>query len=220
MTESWQLFTMINPFSNPISNTIEIIGITLTLASTRVVMIFFICFESHEQFFSYLATVTIAGDRAANLDICLALTAFSSEGSFTCHTYCDMGPLFLRSYPKDPWFYLLNAVLLAKKQSLPILNVLGLTRPARAGLELTTYRLLSENTTTRLRQPVSSDEVPKKRKHSWSHPSWILYLDEITEVIGCENQCLMNNLSTEIVHDPLTCCNCKSDGEQWGSRSE
>jgi hypothetical protein len=39
----------------------------------------FICFESHEQFFSYLATVTIAGDRAANLDLCLALTAFSSE---------------------------------------------------------------------------------------------------------------------------------------------
>ena len=49
-----------------------------------------------------MATVTIAGDRAVNLDICLALTAFSDEGSFTCHTYCDMGPLFLRSYPKDP----------------------------------------------------------------------------------------------------------------------
>jgi hypothetical protein len=27
----------------------------------------FICFVSHKQFFSYLATVTIAGDRAANL---------------------------------------------------------------------------------------------------------------------------------------------------------
>jgi hypothetical protein len=62
----------------------------------------FVCFESHEQFFSYLATVTIAGDRAANLDLCLALTAFSSEGSFTCHTYCDTGPPFLRSYLKDP----------------------------------------------------------------------------------------------------------------------
>jgi hypothetical protein len=31
----------------------------------------FIRFESHEQFFSYLATVTIAGDKAANLDLCL-----------------------------------------------------------------------------------------------------------------------------------------------------
>jgi hypothetical protein len=32
--------------------------------------IVFVCFESHEQFFSYLAsaTVTIAGDRIANLD--------------------------------------------------------------------------------------------------------------------------------------------------------
>ena len=84
----------------------------------------FICFESNEQFFHYLATVTITGDGAANLDLCLALTAFNSEDSFTCHTYCDTLPPFLRSYPKDPWFYLLNAVLLAKKQSLPILNVL------------------------------------------------------------------------------------------------
>jgi hypothetical protein len=42
----------------------------------------FVClfyFESHEQFFSYLATVNITGDRAANLDLCLALTGFSSE---------------------------------------------------------------------------------------------------------------------------------------------
>jgi hypothetical protein len=61
-------------------------------------------FESHEQFFSYLATITITGDKAAKLDVCLALTAFSSEGSFTCHTYCDAGPPFLRSYPKDSWF--------------------------------------------------------------------------------------------------------------------
>jgi hypothetical protein len=38
----------------------------------------FVCLESHEQFFSYLATVTIAGDRDAKLDLCLALTAFSS----------------------------------------------------------------------------------------------------------------------------------------------
>jgi hypothetical protein len=52
----------------------------------------FVClfsFESHEQFLSYLATVTISGDRAANFDLCLALTAFRSDGSFTCHTYCD-----------------------------------------------------------------------------------------------------------------------------------
>jgi hypothetical protein len=62
----------------------------------------FVCFESHEQYLSYLATVTITGGRAPNLDQCLALTAFSSEGSFTCHAYCETGPPFLRPYPKDP----------------------------------------------------------------------------------------------------------------------
>jgi hypothetical protein len=29
-----------------------------------------VCFELHEQFFSYLAAVIITGDRAANLDLC------------------------------------------------------------------------------------------------------------------------------------------------------
>jgi hypothetical protein len=62
----------------------------------------FVCFEPHEQFVSYLVAVTITDDRGANLDLCLTLTAFSSEGSFTCHTYCDTGPPFLRSYSKDP----------------------------------------------------------------------------------------------------------------------
>jgi hypothetical protein len=119
-----------------------------------VLFVCLICFKLHEQFFSYLATVTITGDRAANFDLCLALTTFRREGSFTCHTYCDTGPPFLRSYPKDPWFSLLNAVHLAKEQSLPILNVLGLTRPAREGLELATFWMLSESTTTRLPQPL------------------------------------------------------------------
>jgi hypothetical protein len=63
---------------------------------------FFVClfvrFQLHEQFFSNLATVTITDDREANLDFCLALTAFRSEGSLTCHTCCDTGPPFLRSY--------------------------------------------------------------------------------------------------------------------------
>jgi hypothetical protein len=43
-----------------------------------------------EQFFRSLVVVTIAGDRAANLDLFLALAAFSSESSFMCHTSCDM----------------------------------------------------------------------------------------------------------------------------------
>jgi hypothetical protein len=87
----------------------------------------------------------------------LVLMAFSSEGSFTCHTYCDMGPPFLRSYPEDQWFYLVNAVLLAKEQSLQISNVLDLKRPAQTG-ELTTCHLLSESTTTRLRQPAGTTD--------------------------------------------------------------
>jgi hypothetical protein len=52
-------------------------------------------------FFCYLATVTITGDRAANLDLCLALMAFSSEGSFLCHTYCHKGPQYIQSHPKN-----------------------------------------------------------------------------------------------------------------------
>jgi hypothetical protein len=32
----------------------------------------------------------------------LALTAFSSEGSFTCYTCWDTGHRFIRSHPKDP----------------------------------------------------------------------------------------------------------------------
>ena len=99
-----------------------------------------------------ITAVTITGDRAPNLDLYLALTAFSSEGSFTCLTYCDMGPSCSRSYPKDPSISLLNALLLAKEQSLPILNVMGFMRPSRAGLKLMTSRMLSESTTTRLTQ--------------------------------------------------------------------
>jgi hypothetical protein len=45
----------------------------------------FVCFEPHEHLFSYLAAVTIAGDRAENLDLCLALTAFSSEVLYVPH---------------------------------------------------------------------------------------------------------------------------------------
>jgi hypothetical protein len=68
--------------------------------------------------FIYLAAVT--GDRAADLEVhvCLALIAFSSECYYTCHSCCDTGPPFSRSYPKDT----LYATLLAKDQSLPILT--------------------------------------------------------------------------------------------------
>jgi hypothetical protein len=43
----------------------------------------FVCFVfSHvSNFFSYPTAVTITGDRAAYLDLCFELKAFSSEGS-------------------------------------------------------------------------------------------------------------------------------------------
>jgi hypothetical protein len=41
----------------------------------------FVCLQPPEQLFSYLAAFTITCDRAANLDLYLALKAFSSEGS-------------------------------------------------------------------------------------------------------------------------------------------
>jgi hypothetical protein len=56
----------------------------------------FVCLEPHEQFFSYLAAVTIADDRAY---LCVALTAFSRGFFYVLHL-CDTGPPFLRSYPK------------------------------------------------------------------------------------------------------------------------
>jgi hypothetical protein len=46
------------------------------LTKQKHMVCLFVCFESHEQFFSYLATVTITDDRAPNLGQCLALTAF------------------------------------------------------------------------------------------------------------------------------------------------
>jgi hypothetical protein len=63
---------------------------------------FDVSFEPHEQFFSFLATITIADDKVANLDLCLALTAFGSEGFLTCHTYCDTGPPFFNVISERP----------------------------------------------------------------------------------------------------------------------
>jgi hypothetical protein len=53
------------------------------------------------NFFRYLTAVTITGVRAANVDLWVALMVFSSEGSFSCHTYCNTGPRFIRFYPNN-----------------------------------------------------------------------------------------------------------------------
>jgi hypothetical protein len=39
----------------------------------HVLFVYLLVFESHKQFLSYLATVTITSYRAANLDLCLLL---------------------------------------------------------------------------------------------------------------------------------------------------
>ena len=80
---------------------------------------YFIClFIVPLRIFHSYWDVTIGGD-GLQIDLCLALMAFSSmafssEGSFACHTCCNTGPQFLRSYTKDPWFSFLNTELLAK----------------------------------------------------------------------------------------------------------
>jgi hypothetical protein len=62
---------------------------TLTASSQNAIQVYMYCFclfdyfELHEQVLSYLAAATITDDRASNSDLCLALTAFSCEGSFT-----------------------------------------------------------------------------------------------------------------------------------------
>jgi hypothetical protein len=56
-----------------------------------VVMDAFVCLYLPEQFFSYLVAVTITGGRAAKLDLCLTLMAFSSEGSFSCQHLLRQG---------------------------------------------------------------------------------------------------------------------------------
>jgi ACR3 family arsenite efflux pump ArsB len=54
-----------------------------------------IVYSSLSKFFSYLVAVTITGDSlAASFDLWLALLAFSSDSSFTCHICCNTGTLF------------------------------------------------------------------------------------------------------------------------------
>jgi hypothetical protein len=97
-------------------------------------------------FSRYLAAVTITGDRSANLDLCLALTAWFFQK-----------PHLLRNETSD--FKVKSerpAILMSKYRALgdgaiaTFSNVLGLTWLARAGLALVTSRMLSEIATTRL----------------------------------------------------------------------
>jgi hypothetical protein len=51
----------------------------------------FVVYSRLSNFFSYPAVFTITGDRVTNLHLCLALAAFSSEGSFSCQHLLRLG---------------------------------------------------------------------------------------------------------------------------------
>jgi hypothetical protein len=92
--------------------------------------------------------------KAANLELCLAFTAFSSEGSPKCHTYCNTS-LDIKVISGRPVILTSECHALDEGAITTYYNILGMTRLARVGLEHTTSWMLSESTTTRLPQPVS-----------------------------------------------------------------
>ena len=65
----------------------------------------FVClgFSSHSRdiFHSY-GDVTITGEGLQILTYALHLWTLSSEGSLTCHTYCDPGHPFIMVISEDP----------------------------------------------------------------------------------------------------------------------
>jgi hypothetical protein len=63
-------------------------------------LVWFVCFFVL-QFFSYLAVVTITGDRAANFSLCSALRAFEQGGIFIVPHLLRHGTSVYRSHPKD-----------------------------------------------------------------------------------------------------------------------
>jgi hypothetical protein len=90
-------------YSNPDPHGADFMNVNISLYYLYkcCIVCLFVCIDLSEQVFSYPAAVTITGDRTANSNLCFALMAFSSEGSFSCYTYCDAGPWFIRSNAKD-----------------------------------------------------------------------------------------------------------------------
>jgi hypothetical protein len=62
----------------------------MAFISFYIIYLFVCCFESHEKFFSYLATVTITGDRA---DICMNKISISCVKSVSGHSKFDTNEL-------------------------------------------------------------------------------------------------------------------------------
>jgi hypothetical protein len=59
------------------------------------------CFTSRSRILSLIWRRHYCRWRLQNLGLCSALKAFKQGGSLSCHTYCDTGPRFFRSHPKD-----------------------------------------------------------------------------------------------------------------------
>ena len=69
-------------------------------------MFLFVCFfSSHLKCFHPFGDVTITDKMLLILTYMYAQHSWplSSEGSWTCHTYCDMGQPFIMAISEDPW---------------------------------------------------------------------------------------------------------------------
>ena len=86
------------------------------------VWIIFVCLEFFVplEYFSLIWSRHHYRWRAAHFDLCSALV--SCEGSLACHTYCDMGNLFITFISEDPWHSHLMSSVLAVERSLPVLT--------------------------------------------------------------------------------------------------
>jgi hypothetical protein len=58
-------------------------------------------FTSRSRIFHLYGNVTTAGEGLQNLGLSRRSGPLSRERSLSCHTYCDTGPRFFRSHPKD-----------------------------------------------------------------------------------------------------------------------
>jgi hypothetical protein len=128
----------------------------------RFVCLFVLSFELDDQFYSYLVAITIASDRAANLN---PLNYSFQQWGF-----------FLRATPTATWNFRFKVIserpviltsecrALGEEIITAYFNVLGLRQPARTGLELTKFRMLSESTITRLQQPMKKLSICKSNR--------------------------------------------------------
>ena len=60
-------------------------------------------FSSHSRIFHSFGDVTSTGEGLQILTYAQHLWPLSREGSLACHTYCDMGHLFILVFSESPW---------------------------------------------------------------------------------------------------------------------